>query len=201
MRRVALAIMFIIVFVGMALANEKVSVAAFEYPPIYQNQADKGLSCEIVSAAFKAVNIDTDFQFYPVARMVLSVADGQALCGVGGAVLFEAPDTAAAVNVSTVVNYVTQVFVYDMRKYPSGIPFKSVDDVTKYSIGVLNSSGIMKFLERTKNINLMPNNSHDGSARQLQLGRIDIGVTCRSFSRRSWIPLESTVPNSKRDWP
>jgi len=57
---------FVLVFVfttkGMA-ANEKIVVLAFEYPPIYQNDKDKGLSGDLVVAAFKAVNLDVDMQF------------------------------------------------------------------------------------------------------------------------------------------
>lgn len=169
-----MSILVLLAAFGVTLfANEKIIVAAFEYPPIYQDEAEKGLSGDLVVAAFKAVNIDVDLEFFPVARMVYAVADGQAVCGIGGALLFEARDVAQAVTVSTIVNYVTQVFMYDSRKFPAGFSFKRLDDMAKYSIGVLNASGIMKFLEKDKNLKLEPNSGHESTAKQLHLGRID----------------------------
>jgi len=155
-------------------AADAITVGAFEYPPIYQDQADKGLSGDLVAAAFAAVGYDTEFQFFPVTRMVTFVADGSVTCGIGGAVLFEPADIAPRVNVAAIVNYVTQVFLYDARKIPGGLPFKTLDDVSKYRIGVLNGSGIMKVLEKNASLKLEPNTVHDGTAKQLQQGRVDL---------------------------
>jgi len=160
---------------GVASATaEKIVVAAFEYPPIYQNGPEKGLAGDLVVAAFRAVDIDTEFHFYPVPRMVRSVADGEATCGIGGAVLFEAPDIAPLVTVSSVVHYVSQVFVYDSRKFPKGLSFKALKDVEDYRIGVLFSSGIHKFLEKNGTLRLTTNTAHDRTAKQLELGRVDV---------------------------
>ena len=158
-------------------ANEQIVVLAFEYPPIYQNGPDKGsrgLSGDIVTAAFKAVNIDVEMRFLPVLRMVQAVSDGQAVAGIGGAVLFSSPDVAPNVAVSSVVQYVAQTFMYDGRRYPDGIAYTDIGDMTGYGIGVLRGSGIMRFLEMAPSLHLIPNNIHEGSARQLQLGRIDV---------------------------
>lgn len=155
-------------------ANERIVVAAFEYPPIYQNGPDKGLSGDIVVAAFKAVDIDVDLRFFPVQRMVQTVSDGQAVCGIGGAVLFSSPEVAPKVTVSSVVQYVTQTFMYDARRYPAGIAYTDIGDMNGYGIGVLRGSGIMRFLEVTPSLHLIPNNVHEGSAKQLAMGRIDV---------------------------
>jgi polar amino acid transport system substrate-binding protein len=174
MRKIAFFFLALAVFAAASQAQEKITVAAFEYPPIYQNASDKGLSCELVAAAFKAAGYDAEFQFFPVTRMVTSVSEGQAACGIGGAVLFQAADIAPNVSVVTPVNFVNQVFLYDARKFPSGLPFKGLEEMAKYRIGVLNGSGIMKFLEKTKDLKLEPNSAHDGTARQLQMGRVDV---------------------------
>ena len=71
-----LRILFCVLMAGSSFANEKIVVAAFEYPPIYQDGKDKGLSGDIVVAAFKAANIDVEMHFFPVSRMVLSVSQG-----------------------------------------------------------------------------------------------------------------------------
>lgn len=155
-------------------AVEKIVVAAFEYPPIYQNAEEKGLSGDIAVAAFKAAGIDADLSFVPVARMIASVANGQFVCGIGGAVLFESPEIAQKVSVGSVLQYVSQTFLFDQRKFPAGIPFATLDQVAEYRIGVLYSSGIMKLLEKTHGLQLDANTTHVGSAKQLQRGRIDI---------------------------
>ena len=147
---------------------------AFEYPPIYQDEADKGLSCELVSAAFKAVNIDIDIQFFPVNRMVMSIANGDAVCCIGGSVLFADPEVAKKVTISEPIQYVYQAFLYNAKKYPLGIHFSNLSDMRHYSIGVLNGSGIMRFLEQNKSLHLVTNTTHDGTARQLQAGRVDV---------------------------
>lgn len=159
---------------GLAFANDKITVAAFEYPPIYQNADAKGLSGDIVAAAFKAVGVDVEFKFFPVARMVETVKSGEVTCGIGGAVLFSAPEVASKVKVSSVVQYVSQTFLYDSKKYPGGLTFAKLSDMSKYRIGVLGNSGIHKFLEKTPELKFDTNTTHDGSAKQLQLQRIDV---------------------------
>lgn len=160
-------------------ADDKIVVVAFEYPPIYQKDPDGekgglGLSGDLVVAAFKAAQIDVEVRFLPVLRMVQAVSDGQAECGIGGTVLFSAPDVAPNVAVSSVVQYVTQTFMYDQRRYPEGIHYGVIGDMAGYAIGVLRGSGIMRFLEMTPSLHLVANNVHEGSAKQLQLGRIDV---------------------------
>lgn len=154
--------------------NEKIVVAAFEYPPIYQDGKDKGLSGDIVVAAFKAASIDADLLFLPVERMVLAVNKGQVVCGIGGTVLFSAPEVANNVSVSAVIQYVYQTFLYDTRRFPAGLDFAQLDEMKKFNIGVLRGSGIMRFLEKTPELSLFANNHHEGSARQLKSGRIDV---------------------------
>lgn len=153
---------------------EKIDLAAFEYPPIYQDEKNKGLSAELVIAAFKAVGIEAELHFYPVARMILYVSKGQATCAIGGAVLFKSAQVAANVRVSDPIQRVSQVFLYDRRKYPSGVAFSTLGQLRSYRIGVLYASGIMKFLQETEGLALTPNTRHDGSARQLYAGRIDL---------------------------
>jgi ABC-type amino acid transport substrate-binding protein len=89
-------------------------------------------------------------------------------------VLFSAPDVAPKVSVAAVVQYVTQTFMYDARRFPDGVAYSDIGDMTGYGIGVLRGSGIMRFLEVSRSLNLIPNNIHEGSARQLQLGRVDV---------------------------
>jgi len=175
MRGMILAMTLLALLPGASLpANEKILVAAFEYPPIYIDGKRKGLSGDIVVAAFKAVNIDVDMQFYPVARMVSVVSEGDALCGIGGTILFSEPDVASNVSVSSAIQYVSQTFLYDVRGYPDGIAFDSLSDMAGYRIGVLSGSGIMKLLQGEPGLNLVTNNIHEGSARQLYVGRVDI---------------------------
>lgn len=158
-------------------AGEKITLAAFEFPPIYQNASTKGLSGDIVVAAFKAVDIDVELKFFPVARMIRAVAEGEVLGAIGGKVLFEEPEVDGRVSFSEVVQYVSQVFIYDTRRYPQGVSFKTLDDVAAYRIGVLDKSGIHRILEKHGGLRLEVNRVHEGLARQLQAGRVDLWAT------------------------
>jgi len=155
-------------------ARETIKVVSFEYPPIYQNLESKGLSCEIVIEAFRAVDIDIDLQFLPVIRMIAAVKNGEAVCGIGGKILFPDSEKDTNVSTSTVVQYVVQTFVYDTRKYPEGIQYQRLQDLSAYKIGALNGSGIMRFIENVPGIQLVLNTIHEGSAKQLYSGRIDL---------------------------
>jgi polar amino acid transport system substrate-binding protein len=158
-------------------ALEPLIIAAFEYPPIYQNEADKGLSGDIAVAAFKATGLEVEFRFLPVARMVASVAGNQIPCALGGAILFEAPEVADKIVVGRILQYVSQTFLYDERRYPAGIPFADPGQLAHYNIGVLSGSGIMRFLEKWGNLKLQHTPRHESLARQLQAGRIDLWAT------------------------
>ncbi len=163
-------------FFGITIvrAADRIVVAAFEYPPIYQDTADKGLSGDIVVAAFNAVGIDVDLVFLPVNRMVRAVNSGDAVCGIGGAILFADPAVSANVTVAAPVQYVVQTFLYDARKYPQGIAWKNLADLSGYRIGALGGSGIAKFLGDARGLTLDLNTVHDGSAKQLHAGRVDL---------------------------
>ncbi len=159
---------------GLADENRTVSIAAFEYPPIYQDEPGKGSSCDLALAAFRAVGIEAELSFYPVRRMVAKVASGEATCGLGGRVLFAEPEVSGLVSMGDTLQYVRQTFLYDQRRHPDGIIYSSLEELTPFSVGVLDGSGIMRFLEQHSPLRLSPNTSHQGSARQLQAGRIDL---------------------------
>ena len=163
--------------VGVAFAQEPIVIGAFEFPPIYQNAARKGLSGDLALAALKAAGREAQLRFYPAARMVKAVADGEVACALGGRVLFEAPEIADRVRVTTVIQYVNQVFFFDLRRYPDGVKYSRVGDLADYRIGVLDSSGIMHILSDQGHLRLEPATSHQGLARQLALRRIDLWAT------------------------
>ena len=125
-------------------AAERVDVAAFEYPPIYQNEIDKGVAGDLAVAAFKAADVDAELQLAPEVR------------------------------IGSVIHYVTQTFLYDRRRFPEGIRYSDLGQLAHFQIGVLNSSGIMKLLQKSPGLKLAPNTVHEGSAKQLYQGRIDL---------------------------
>jgi polar amino acid transport system substrate-binding protein len=168
------SLFFFIYCVPLFAIGNKIAVAAFEYPPIYQDSPEKGLSGDLVVAAFKAVGIDVELRFFPVNRMVQVVSSGEAVCGIGGAILFSDPAVAGTVTIAAPVQYVVQTFLYDSRKFPQGIKWTNLAELSKYRIGVLGGSGIARFLEKTRELSLESNNVHDGSAKQLQAGRVDL---------------------------
>ena len=161
----------------VAPAQAQVVVGAFEFPPIYQNAPQKGLSGDLALAALKAAGSEGQLRFFPVARMVRAVAEGDIACALGGRILFAAPEVASKVHISTVVQYVSQVFFFDIRRYPDGVEYSAISDLAGYRIGVLHSSGIMHILSDQGHLRLEPATSHQGLARQLAVGRIDLWAT------------------------
>lgn len=154
------------------LAAETVKIAAFEYPPLYQDAPDKGVSGDIVIAAFKMVDINARLNFYSVNRMIHSVAQGDQACGIGGSILFEAPEIASAVNIVALIQYVPQGFLFDSRRFPNGLKHERIEDMQHYRVSVLAGSGIMRLLERHK-LPLIASNTHESAARRLQMGSVD----------------------------
>lgn len=159
------------------VAQAQLVIGAFEFPPIYQNAAYKGLSGDLALAALEAGGRDAQLRFFPAARMVRAVAEGDVACALGGRVLFEEPGVADRVHVGTIIQYVNQVFFFDARRYPDGVRFTRLGDLAGYRIGVLNASGIMHILDEQGSLQLAPAASHEGLARQLALGRIDLWAT------------------------
>lgn len=159
---------------GGAGENRTVSIAAFEYPPIYQIGPDKGSSCDLALAAFRAAGVKARISFYPVRRMVAMVASGEVTCGLGGRVLFSGAESDGRVTVAETLQYVRQTFFYDLRRHPGGFAYARLEELQPFSIGVLGGSGIMRILEQEPGLRLSPNTTHEGSARQLQAGRIDL---------------------------
>ena len=158
---------------GWAGERDVLTIGAFEYPPIYQDQEPPGLACDIVLAAFRAAGVEAKLEFYPVLRMIDYVAQGILPCAIGGNVLFQDATAQPRVHVSDPFMYVVQVFLYDSRKFPEGISFDTLHDMQPYRIGVLNGSGIMRYLSQPGTLTLDKNYSHHGSARQLHRDRID----------------------------
>lgn len=177
MKKITLAPLLLLLTAATQNTKEQVRIAAFEYPPIYQNEASqKGLSADIAIAAFQAVNIEARISFMPVARMVFEVERGQFPCGLGGEILFSDPSTAKKVSVVSTIQYVSQVFLYNAEKYPQGIFNKQLDEMQNFRIGAVNASGIFLFL-RKNNIGVQPNQRHEGLAHQLEKDRIDAWAT------------------------
>ena len=55
------------------VSAEQVRVATFHYPPVMDSTRKLGgLMGEIVNAAFREVNIDTDYVYYPAKRILLN---------------------------------------------------------------------------------------------------------------------------------
>lgn len=158
-------------------AEDRITIGAFEFPPIYQDGADKGLSGDIALAALKASGVEARLEFFPVARMVQNVAAGEIHCALGGKVLFENPEVASVVRIVAPLQYVSQVFFFDLRKYPDGVAFNQVDELGDYRIGALEASGIMNILRKSGTLVIHKNSSHQGLAQQLALGRIDLWAT------------------------
>lgn len=174
-RRLLFLSLSIYLFASGSLATvPALEVLAFEYPPIYHAGEPAGLACELATAAFAAADIAVSFRFLPVNRMIQSLARGDAVCALGGAVLFKEEAVASRVRVSKPLHYVLQVFLYDVREFPQGLEWTSPGDLANYRIGVLEGSGIHRFLRNFGPLSFELNSIHSGSARQLQAGRVDL---------------------------
>ena len=155
-----------------AIQAETVTVAAFEFPPFYQDGPTKGLSCDLVAAAFEAVKVQTEFRFLPPGRMVQFLTKGETVCGLGAQALFASPEIAPSVQSVTEINPVSLVFFYDGQRFPNGFDWSNPASLANQPIGVLANNGIGRSLEKNPGYSLVPNQSHDGTARQLRTGRI-----------------------------
>lgn len=173
MKRNTFVVLFFFSF-ALIFTEESLSILSFEYPPIYQNSFRKGLACDLVIEAYKSVGIDVNIIFYPVQRMISQIYKNDNVCCIGGTILFTDKDKNVDLLFSDPFMYVVQTFIYDSKKYKTGISYNSLNDLQNYRIGVLNASGIMKFLQQNSELELIPNNIHIGSAKQLVYNFIDL---------------------------
>ncbi|MCD1654861.1 transporter substrate-binding domain-containing protein [Treponema zuelzerae] len=171
-REILTAMLFLLPF--HYLAGQPLTLLAFEYPPIYQNEENPGVACEIALAAFKEADIEAVLSFLPVKRMIASLSAGEAHAAIGGRILFKHELTSGTVAPSNTIMHVLQTFIYDTRRFPEGLNYSSLTELSPYRIGVLNGSGIMEFLKKESALTLIPNTIHEGSARQLYHGWIDL---------------------------
>lgn len=170
----ALFLLALLLLPRPAPGRESVVVGAFEYPPVYQDAPNPGLACEIVLAAFDAADVDARLEFLPVLRMIQSLAKGNVPCAIGGEVLFREDHVRPAVSLSAPFMFVLQTFIFDSSRFPDGVAYSSLEDLRHLRIGVLNGSGVMRYLSEPAVLSLDKNVSHEGSAKQLRSGRIDL---------------------------
>jgi polar amino acid transport system substrate-binding protein len=70
-------LMLLVLLPDVGQAGEKVRLTLMEYPPLIGNKLQgNGIEPAIVAAAFKKVNVDVEYMFFPPARTYQAAAEG-----------------------------------------------------------------------------------------------------------------------------
>lgn len=172
MKRLTILVCIFIGFVSAAQGTLRVTT--IEYPPFYQESTDRqGIACDLLREILKVENMAVEFVFTPPMRMLNEINQNITLSGSGRNLLLKNHDIA----VSDSLYDVQLVCIYDSRKYPDGVNFKDLSDLSGFTIGVLEKSVTEAHLASFPGLRIVSNMSNTGLAKQLATGRIDLWAT------------------------
>jgi polar amino acid transport system substrate-binding protein len=92
----------------------------------------KGVFSEIVTAAFKEVDIDTRYQFYPWKRAELSLKQGVAFAALP---YIKTPERSAAYYFSDPITTAKFAIFYRKEDFPAGFSYQRFNDLSAYRMG------------------------------------------------------------------
>jgi polar amino acid transport system substrate-binding protein len=133
-------------------AEAPLEITAFEYPPFQVSERIPGkgfgFSIDVAKAAFNAVNIKSEFTFYPMIRSVLIVKNGEFHANIGSIKQFgEAEQTGEVIGVT--IASVRFVFYY-FPKVHGPITFEQLSELQGYSIGNVRGSATTGILTKAR---------------------------------------------------
>jgi len=191
-------IIFLAIATSFSAQAEKLLLSAFNYPP-YMDESlpDKGVFCELVSAAYDAAGYKVEFQFYPLARSTKYVIDGKVMAQLGTEWNFPEQERSSSVT-SVPLFYYRVVGFYLEDKFPD-ISFKSLQDLLPYRLGVIRGSSDAAILNSASGLglDLEEVSRMDHLLKMVEAGRSDIAfmVELSGLSR-----INKLYPDRPTQW-
>ncbi|WP_417070506.1 substrate-binding periplasmic protein [Niveibacterium terrae] len=132
---------------------EQITLSAFDYPPYMdESQAEKGLFCELVAAAYQSVGYKVSFRFYPLKRSTQYVIAGTELGQLGTEWNFS--EEARKNSVKSVPLFYYRVQGFYLNDHFRSIAFKTLKDLKGYRLSVIRGSSDAAVLMSHPDLNL-----------------------------------------------
>jgi polar amino acid transport system substrate-binding protein len=174
MRRRGIILCFLFFSIPCAFSQTTLRVTTIEYPPLYQDSpGSQGIACDLLREALKTEGVDIEYAFVPPLRMVNDIENNVTLSGLGS----KLREGGAGVLVSEPIYEVRLSLIYDSRRFPNGVEYAELSDLSKYVIGVLEKSATENELKAVGGLRVIANTNNEGLAKQLMLSRIDLWAT------------------------
>lgn len=199
LRRLARAVyLLLVVQFFMPVYAASVTLTAFHYPPYMdESRPGKGLFCELVAAAYKAVGYETVYRFYPLKRSTRYVGSGMELGQLGTEWNFPIEVRENAI-VSVPLFYYRVVGFYLKDRFES-FQFNSVEALQGYQLSVIRGSSDAAILKRYPELGLQIDevNHAEQVLQKLYRGWDDIGfmVELTGLDR-----IKSLYPHETERW-
>lgn len=169
-------LLFLFVTIGLSF-SETINVSTFFYPGyMHEDEIDGigyGLLPDLLSAAYGEEGIDTAIEFSPLLRAKESLLKKQVNAELGTILHFQGEER----NQVDFINFGNArfVFFYSKSKFPNGITYSDLSELSKYKIGNIRGSSSIKVLEES-GLNLVLVNEIPQLIQMLDTGRIDLFV-------------------------
>jgi polar amino acid transport system substrate-binding protein len=163
---------------AQAHTGKRIKISTVSYPPfIYENKVPSlgfGLGRDIVTEAFEAVALPTDFYIFPMIRNVRSIAREQSTANLGVFRWFQAQGMSEQVDHVDILN-MHFVFFYKKARFPHGISFEQLSDLSPYVIGNVRGSATSQLIEKaTLDVSFATQVAQN--FKKLEAGRIDLAI-------------------------
>jgi len=186
-------------FASNAFASEKYKLCSIEYPPIFQSKLLPGLgygvASDITVEAFKSVNVDVSFDFIPMVRSVEYVIQ-EKYPAILGTISWFIRDKKDHLVQSVDLFTIHFLLFYKKSKFPEGITYDNLNELSKYNIGNVRGSSTTPIVEKA-NLTIEWVSKLELNFKKLHAGRLDFAI---GAGISGWGILRDLYPDSINDF-
>lgn len=175
---------------------EQITLTAFNYPP-YMDESlpNKGLFCELVSEAYRAVGYNVSFIFYPLKRSTQYVIGGEALGQLGTEWNF--PEDVRKNDVQSVPLFYYRVVGFYLKDRLNPMSFKTLKDLQRYRLEAILGSSDAAILKKYPQLKVEEAATMELMFKKVYADRSDIGFAVELSGLRF---IATHYPNEQDRW-
>lgn len=135
--------LILVIYSHTSFAQKDINIVVIDYPPLMGPNG--GFLQDIVKEAFKLSNIEIKFKVFPISRVYWAVTESDDVAFLGSR---KWPRGKYQKQVHPLKISVANLhFYYLKEKFPKGISFKNLNEMSKYSIGYVRGGALTKIFE------------------------------------------------------
>ena len=129
---------------------------------------------DIVKESFKAVDINAEFEIYPVSRIIWSIENQVNVASIGSKSWF-ANSEKSNPKLFSQIHFTNLHLFYLKNKFPNGFEYSNLDNLQKYLIGYVRGGAFTDLINKHK-LNIVYGSSIEANVHQLINKRTDFFV-------------------------